>query len=117
MDAAVNGIVGIAGAFGAELPDCPISAVFIVEKLNEGGERVTVSKGGVCSAGTRGGNDWLMSANCMPGVMIKLQLRLSIVAPANSMRGDSDGAFEAAYKGGGVATRRRRTVIGHVAEV
>lgn len=47
-DAVVDGIVGVAGALGAELPDGPVFSVFLVEEVDEAVERVAVCELRVC---------------------------------------------------------------------
>lgn len=56
-DAVVDGGVGVAGAFGAELPDRPVGAVGGIEEGDERGERIAVNEGGVGGAGARGYDD------------------------------------------------------------
>lgn len=54
--------IWVASSFGAELPYCPLLAVFVVEELDERGERVAVGELGVCAAGARGCDDCGQSA-------------------------------------------------------
>lgn len=57
VDAVVHLAVGVSGAFGAELPDGPVGAMFAVEPVYERVERVAVRALGVCAAGARGRDD------------------------------------------------------------
>lgn len=47
-DAIVDGIVGVAGALGAEFPDGPVFSMFLVEEGDEAVERVAVRALRVC---------------------------------------------------------------------
>lgn len=54
-DAVVDGLVGVPGAFGAELPDGPAGAVLGVEVGDEAVEGVTVGELGVGLGGAGAG--------------------------------------------------------------
>lgn len=56
-DSVVDFFIGVAGALGAELPDCPLIAVFGVEKGDELVERVAIGALWIGAAGPRGGDD------------------------------------------------------------
>lgn len=56
-DPAVDLLVRVAGALGAELPDGPFVAVVLVEELDELVERVAVGALRVSAAGARGRDD------------------------------------------------------------
>jgi hypothetical protein len=49
--------VWVAGAFGTELPYCPVFAMFRVEKLYERVKGVSVGALRICTAGSRCGDD------------------------------------------------------------
>lgn len=54
----VNLRVGVAGAFCAKLPYCPVDAMLVVEELDEGVSGIAVCSLGVCRGGTGGGDDY-----------------------------------------------------------
>lgn len=61
-DAVVDGLVGVPGAFGAELPDGPAGAVLGVEVGDEAVEGVAVGELGVGLGGARAGCELGLSA-------------------------------------------------------
>ena len=56
-DASIDGVIWVTCAFCTELPNRPIIAMLVVEKLDQGIEWITVSEGRVCRAGA-GGRDY-----------------------------------------------------------
>lgn len=61
-DAVVDGLVGVPGAFGAELPDGPAGAVLVVEVGDEAVEGVAVGELGVGLGGAGAGSESELSA-------------------------------------------------------
>ena len=60
-NAVIYGIVGVSGALGAELPNCPAFSMFLVEEGDEAVERVAVCALRVCLRRTgaeKGGKAW-----------------------------------------------------------
>lgn len=61
-DAVVDGLVGVPGAFGAELPDGPAGVVLVVEVGDEAVEGVAVGELGVGLGGAGAGSESELSA-------------------------------------------------------